>query len=379
MAKIFLFFIILFLFFVGIITSDDDFNSVDLNNKKPYISGNILSNVEEKNGKKEFVVHGYSVSITSKENLFYGDYVELSCSSIYVAKKYMQVNKVFYVCNKPKMLKYIFSKEHDFYYYLLKFKQNLMSKISSLYSKPYDAFVSGILFGYKGLDKDISTLFSNSGISHIIAISGYNISIIVTILSSLFIRVGVNRFKSFYFIVFIIFLFTIFTGASSSVVRASIMGCISLFALQFGRKSNAINLLFIVGFIMVLFNPLILIYDIGFQLSFLATFGILLLNPILEKIFINIEEFLGVKSSLFTTVSAFIMTSPVIFINFGKFGFLPILINILVLPTVPLIMLFGFISIVLSFVPFLYFIFKFFSFLATFLMEYIILVCRIFY
>lgn len=369
MSKIFLFFIILYFIFIGIITSDKDFNLINYDDKNLNISDYISSDIVLKNGKKEFIINKTLISIYSKEELFYGDYLNLICDDFSIPKKYLQVKGVKYVCNKPKILNIQNNKKQDFYFYLLKVKYFVKNRIDKIYGNPYNGLIFGILFGGNYLDKDLSNLFSKAGISHITAVSGYNISIIISIFSSIFLKLGFNRFKVFYFLLLFLFLFVLFAGATASVIRAAIMGICSLFALQFGRMSSKIFGLFFVGFIMILFNPLLLIYDIGFQLSFLATFGILFLKPMLDNLFVKFGDFLNIKESFNTTVSAFIFTCPIISLNFSSFNLLSVIVNLLVLQYIPFLMLFGFASI---FIP------KFVPIFAVFIMKYIIFVCDVF-
>jgi competence protein ComEC len=93
---------------------------------------------------------------------------------------------------------------------------------------------------------------------------------------------------------------------------------------------------------MLLVNPKILAFDAGFQLSFLATMGLVYLSPILEKYFSNWPEFHGLKNSLLTTVSAIIFTTPLILYQFGRLSIVAPLVNILVLPVIPWAMALGF-------------------------------------
>ncbi len=397
MSKIFLFFIIVFFVFVGILTSNPDFSFVDCNNSKNIcfynntskkIFGYVISDVTNKNNKKEFVVKvidinekyknsNILVSTYSKENFFYGDYLNIDCdlsmpknsnNSTFNYIKYLQLKNVYSVCN-PKKISINNNKKIDFYYYLLTWKYFLKNRITNIYGEPYDGLIFGILFGGNYLSKDLSNLFSSAGISHITAVSGYNISIIISILCFFLLSCGLNRFNVIYFILGFLIIFVLFTGATASVVRAAVMSICSLVSLQFGRLSKGINVLFFVGFLMVLINPLILIYDVGFQLSFLATFGIIFLKPILDKLFIKFPDFLNLKDSLSSTVSAFLFTSPIIFINFNSFSLFSIVVNLLVLEYIPFLMLFGAISI---FFP------KLTYFFSLIIMKYIIFICELF-
>ncbi len=375
-------------------TSDKNFSLVNCNDSKNIcfyngknedLEGFIVSEINDKNGRKEFIIENKKngnnrilISVYSKSDLFYGDYLYINCdlafpnnskNSKFNYIRYLQLKNVYSVCNNIKISKYENMKKFDLYYYILKLKYFVKNRVDEIYEKPYSGLIFGVLFGGNFLDKDLSNLFSKAGISHITAVSGYNVSIIVSILSGVFLKIGVNRFKIFYFLLIFLFLFVLFTGATASVIRAAIMGACSLMALQFGRISSGVLLLFFVGFVMVLSNPLILIYDVGFELSFLATFGILFFKPILDNVFIKFNNFLNIKDSFNTTISAFVCTFPVIFINFGSFNLLSIIINLLVLQYIPFLMFFGFVSIFLS---------KFVSFFAVFIMKYIIFICQVF-
>jgi len=396
LSKIFLFFIICFFIFVGILTSNPDFSFVNCNNPKNIcfynntsqkVSGYIVSDVTNKNNKQEFILRIFNknngnnnilISTYSKEDLFYGDFLSINCDllepknsdgSKFNYVKYLQLKNVYSTCN-AKILTIDNNKNKiNFYYYLLKWKYFLKNRITDIYGTPYDGLIFGILFGGNYLSKDLSNLFSNAGISHITAVSGYNISIIVSILCFCLLNIGLNRSKIFYFILIFLIVFVLFTGMTASVVRAAIMGICSLLVIKFGRLSNGIVVLFFVGFLMVLLNPLILIYDVGFQLSFLATFGIIFFKPILDKLFIKFPDFLNLKDSLSSTISAFLFTSPIIFINFNSFNLFSIIVNLLVLEYVPLLMLLGIISI---FLPQLTYFF------AIVIIKYIIFICELF-
>lgn len=370
MSKIFIFFIVLFLIFVGIVTFSNDFIYFgNLKYNKDKISGLINSEVVYKKNKAEFTVNHVFMSVyNNDQEFFYGDFVSFSCSKLEMPQKYYFTKSIFYICNKPKIIYFEKNKKPNFLYFIFKLKYFLSNRISVIYERPYDGFVSGILFGSNNMDNDLKQIFSNAGISHITAISGYNVSIIVAIISTFFLKIGFNRFKIFYINLFFIISFCLFTGASSSVVRASVMAIVVLFSSQFGRLSNSIFVLIFTAFLMVLFNPYILLFDLGFQLSFLATFSIVFLKPKLDKIFAFDFNFLSIKDSLTSTLSATIFTFPILYFNFHKFNFFSILINLLILNYIPFLMLFSFLSLFCSF----------FSILAIFIMKYIIFICEFF-
>ncbi|MFZ5364083.1 MAG: ComEC/Rec2 family competence protein, partial [Patescibacteria group bacterium] len=123
------------------------------------------------------------------------------------------------------------------------------------------------------------------------------------------------------------------------------MGLIVLFATQVGRISKITNALLLAATAMLIFNPKILAFDVGFQLSFVATIGLVYLSPILEKYFEKLPSIFGAKESFTTTMSAIILTLPLILYNFGRVSFIAPVANILILPAIPLAMGIGSIAV----------------------------------
>jgi competence protein ComEC len=137
-----------------------------------------------------------------------------------------------------------------------------------------------------------------------------------------------------------IFFFIALTGFQVSSIRAGIMGSLFLGAPLLGRKSNSIRALIIAGLIMLVFNPLLLFYDAGFQLSFLAALGIISLSPFLKK---------WLKWNVLTmTISAYIFTLPILIYNFGRISLVALLTNVLIVPIIYPIMILGFIFVLVG-------------------------------
>jgi competence protein ComEC len=151
------------------------------------------------------------------------------------------------------------------------------------------------------------------------------------------------------FSIFFVVLFVFFVGAGASVVRAGIMGVISLFALWFGRQYYVFIALFLSAFLMNLWNPKIILYDVGFQLSFLATFGIVLFSESFKSFFKWLPSFFAIRESFSMTLSAQVFVLPIILFNFGSLSLISPVANIFVLPLVPIAMFFGFLSVFFNF------------------------------
>ena len=211
-------------------------------------------------------------------------------------------------------------------------------------TEPFSSFMAGLLLGSrKGIPDQLSEDFRITGLTHIIAISGYNITLIVTILMGLFKPFG--RRPAILLSAIGIIVFTLFVGASAAVVRACIMGLIALVALNSERKGQITMTLLLTASIMILWNPLILIQDVGFQLSFLATMGLIYVSPLLEPWFQWLPKTLGIRESILLTLSAQIMALPIILLNFQNLSLVSPLANLLVAgPILPLTMLFGFLA-----------------------------------
>src|SRR3989344_5340536 len=191
-------------------------------------------------------------------------------------------------------------------------KKSFESAISRSISEPNAAFINGILLGSRqNIPEDLKEAFNKTGTTHILAISVYNIMIISwAVLAGLI--MFFRRRVAFWISVVVIILFTVLTGASASVVRASIMGLLLLFANGYGRLYNPQNSIILAGAIMVWVNPLALVFDIGFQLSFSAVAGLMYLYPYFDLKFIKIPKLGMLKEMVLMTISAQIAVAPLL-------------------------------------------------------------------
>ncbi len=291
------------------------------------------------------------ITTTLVQKFFYGDWVLLE-GKITEAKnfgdfdyqKYLERYNTYAVSGYPKILILKSHQLNPIKEFLLKIKSAFTSKINELFLEPQSSLLIGILIGGHGnLPKSTVDNFNNTGTSHIIAVSGFNITIIITALASLAYLVG--RRASFWLASAIIISFIIITGASASVLRAGIMGFLLLIALSIGRQYFVAPALFFAGFVMLIINPRILFWDVGFQLSFAATLGIIYFMPLLSRLTENLPEGFGIKILILTTLSAIASTLPLILFNFGTLSLSAPFVNALVLPAVPFAMSFGFLSV----------------------------------
>ncbi len=246
--------------------------------------------------------------------------------------------------DKPSLYDHVLSR-------LSRMKEGFEAQINTVYPEPHASLLAGLLTGSRrGIPDHLTQAFQITGLSHIIAISGYNITIILTLLSGLLFWLPI-RWRTVPLAIGIT-LFTLLVGASASVVRAAIMGILGLIALHAGRQRSERLIVLWAAFFMIAWNPLSLWYDAGFQLSFLAVIGLMELSPWLEHKLRFIPDTFALRTSLVATIAAQIATLPVTTLIFGRISLIAPVANLLIAPLVPLAMLFGFLGTTLSFVSF---------------------------
>ncbi len=255
---------------------------------------------------------------------------------------------------------------------LYRWRESAEHAIAQLLPEPSAALLTGILLGNdRNLPPAVREAFNRTNTAHILAISGYNIAVLIAVLAFLLRRPAVAleastrssihpaarasaalaRHLVTILILGLLALYTLLVGASASVVRACIMGALVVLALEFGRQSWAFTALALAAFLMTLANPYV-VWDVGFQLSFLATLGLLLYAPRWQA---SVETWLTrradetrarqlvhfFKDALIVTAAAFLATAPLIVLYFHRLSLIGFLTNLLVLPAQPLIMILG--------------------------------------
>lgn len=242
---------------------------------------------------------------------------------------------------------------------LYKFRGKFMKNIGKVISPPESDLANGLILGARGgFDTKTRDEFISTGTIHIIALSGYNVTIVaegtMKVLGLIFASVVGTIFG-----ILVIILFVVLAGASSTAVRAGIMAIIILFARMTGRTYDAGRALVIAALLMIAYDPRILT-DISFQLSFIATFGVLFITPkVINWVYFLPMKF-GFRELVSTTIAATISVLPILLYTTGILSIVSLPANILILPLIPLTMFFsflvgsfGFISIIIA-LPFAY-------------------------
>src|SRR3989344_2085824 len=224
---------------------------------------------------------------------------------------------------------------------LFALKAKFLLAISKVTPEPHSAFLGGITIGAReSLPKDLEEKFRTTGVAHIVALSGYNITIVAETIMLFF---GfLPQYLAISGGVIGVILFAVMTGASATVLRASIMALLVLTAKATGRIYTVSWALFLAGFFMVWQNPKILRFDTSFQLSFLATLGLIYISPIVKNKLGFVTDKFNLREIFSATISAQIAVLPLLVYKTGLISIVGLPVNFLILPFIPLTMFFGF-------------------------------------
>jgi competence protein ComEC len=344
------------------------------------VSGDVVQKDYNSNVTFEYLESDVSVLIKDEKytDIIRGDIVELNCKTSlpqqikdFDYRMYLAMHGVDYVCDD---FEYVFIRhKSDLLSILAQFRLKMENVVNNIIPAPQAALANGLLFGGDDrLSDELQNKFAQTGMTHIVAVSGYNVSVIVAVVIGFVIFIGVNRKYSVIFAIIGVVFFVALIGFPSSGVRAAVMGVLILLAASFGRISHAYGAIFFTGAIMIAFNPLLLRYDVGFQLSFLATLGIVAIYPLLERYIISRNTAFGILDILILTISAQIFVLPIIIYTFKTVSVVSLLANILILPIIPVTMLLVFLMLLASVM--MYPIALFLGWLAFFLLSYEIFV-----
>ena len=256
---------------------------------------------------------------------------------------------------------------------LFTFKSWLIKNISQSIPEPEASLASGITLGAKqSLGEDLIQKFRETGVAHIVVLSGYNIAVVAGIISRLimFMPFSIRLIMSALGIT----LFAVMVGGGATVVRATAMALVVILARVFGREGDALRVLVLVGGLMVFVNPMILLHDVSFQLSFSATLAIVVFVPVIEKYFSFISNRIF-REIVVTTFATQIFVLPLILYHMGSVSLIGFISNIFILPVVPVAMMLVALVAVFSWMPF---VGSLLAFLAYILLAYTVTLVEFF-
>ena len=224
---------------------------------------------------------------------------------------------------------------------LIPLKQKILESFHKVLPAKEADLLAGLDLGEKSsIDKNFRNDLVTTGTIHMIALSGYNVTIIANGMRALFTDIlGLGTRTAAAFGAFGIIIFVVMTGLQSSALRAGVMALISIFARTKGRTYNAFRALLFAGFLMILWDPKYLVYDVSFQLSFLATLGIIFITPVLEQKFARVPKkifwIVPIREFMSVTLGAQIGVLPFILFKMGTLSIISLPANMAVLPIIP--------------------------------------------
>lgn len=242
-------------------------------------------------------------------------------------------------------------------------RQKVTETFNKRLNKDESGLLMGIVFGIRqGLSESYYEALKNTGVLHVVAASGMNVSMVGGFLQGLFL-IFLPRFHVLFFTLFGIAFYAVLSGLDPSIVRASVMAGIAYSASIFGRQNYSYISLFMTGFIMIFLSP-DLIQNIGFQLSFASTLGILSIKPIISNLsFLRSKSRIGFVDDFSTTFSAQTCSLPILLSSFGSYQILSLIANTFVLWTIPILMLLGGLAAIFSlFLPLIASVFLYLSY-----------------
>jgi competence protein ComEC len=274
-------------------------------------------------------------------------------------KRYTQFQQIFHQVFL-KRNQYVLLKEHrenPLYSFIYFARQKVVSILQQYVrsDKRVTGIAEALLIGYKeDLDKDIVQSYSNTGVVHIIAISGMHLGLIYIVLVWIFSRLPVIKRSSVIRVILILFclwLFSLITGASASVLRSAVMFTCIIIGKEFFRKAGIYNSIAASAFLLLVYDPYLL-WDVGFQLSYFAVGGIIWLQkPVYNLLYVKNKVLRYIWEMCAITIAAQILTFPICIYYFHQFPASFLFTNLICVPLSTIILFAEIGLVILSWIP----------------------------
>ena len=369
-------FVLIILNYLGTFLPEN--NSILINSTDKFVTeltGRVITQPVQKDENQQFVLQVYNadgqnikkekalVYASKAYKIEYGDIIFVS-GKLNVPEKptfpyvfdynlYLQREKIYttfyqqnfeFIEQKPNIIKKI----------SLKIRDNIEKRIDQFFKEPVSSILKSMVTGNKSsLDKDIKEDFINTGLIHILVISGLHIGFCAAIFMFCFKLFGLRLNYIYLLTIPTLFLYTLLTGANPPAIRAAIMFSCLLIALMLNREPLIYNALALSALIILIFNPQSL-FTASFQLSFLATLGILYLYPKFNMCFGIIKNkcINFIWDIVCVTLSAQLALIPLLIFYFGKLSIISFILNLIIVPIIPVIITFFFIFYISTFISY---------------------------
>ena len=344
----------------GIVISNQGYHE----KQKIIIKTKSLRNILAKENKEVRINDKIYISTNAYPKYNYGDEVKVRCVLEEAEpKRYFAKFGVWTVCQSAKIELLAKHQGNFIFANIIALRAYLNELIVKILPEPSASLLAGLLIGAQSnFDSSLRIAFNRTGLAHIVAVSGYNVTLIAAAFIILAKKLKMPSRGAFWLATGGLAGFVCLSGLAAATLRAALMGWLLLFAKQEGRSGGSLdqtktlqrikfdNLFIFAAALMLAFNPFYL-FDISWQLSFLAIWGLVYLAPlfdqVLEKIFkrlkLNWQKFdeWGAREIISSTLAAISATSPLIIYQFKQVSTLAPLVNLLVLPLIPLAMFLG--------------------------------------
>lgn len=305
--------------------------------------------------KTQFQIDGRNVSgralITTGlyPEYHYGDKLEIkgkiqepAVFETFNYRDFLAKDKIYSVIYYPEIKPLAQKQGNWFFEKIFGFKAKLSQLFSQVLRPPQSSVLIAAFLGDESmLSQKIKDELNLTGTRHIIAISGMNMVIMSQILLWLALAIGLWRQQAFYLVLIVLALYIVMIGAPASAFRAGLMAGLLLLAQKLGRLQSAGYVFALAAAIMLIVNPLLLKFDVGFQLSFLATLSLVYLKPFIDQWIEKLPNYFQLKDVLTMTIAAQLGTLPLLIFHFGRFSLISPLANILIVPLLPFLMISG--------------------------------------
>ncbi len=274
----------------------------------------------------------------------YGDTLSLACKPElpepidgFAYDRYLRAQGIYAVCNGPRDV-LVASSSDGIVATLLSVKRVVIARLGQIVPEPHASFLAGLVFGgSSSLSRDLKDDFSRTGTSHILAASGFNVSLFSMVFLGWITHTFLGRRRGAYLTAALLVAYVCVAGATAAVVRAAIMGMLVLVGFLIRRTPSILNVTLLALAAMLLWNPLLLA-DVGFQLSFVATAAMLAASAPIEKYCGFVPEAFELRKSFAGSLAAILLTLPIMLWHFGAVSLWSPVVNLLVLPLIPMLM-----------------------------------------
>lgn len=268
----------------------------------------------------------------------YGDRLDLTCTinlpgeiEGFAYDRYLARYHIQALCKYPQIKLLQTQQGHPWISKIYQLRATLKERVEQLWPEPVAALMLGVLIGAQDtIPEQVYTDFQHAGVVHILVVSGMHVLILVQMLKRA--TQTLPRFGQLIVIIGVLVAFCVLTGFSATVIRATVMGSIPLLGYWLGRPHKIhLTLTWAAGLVTIV-NPYILVHDVGFQLSFLATLGLVYVTPYVQRFTKWLPNTLELRETVTTTIAATTTTAPWIAYIFGTWSNVALLANIIVIP-----------------------------------------------